>query len=210
VEQVTTENIESQSHGGGQAPAIPPLEYPLVAPVYVQAHLLREYTFFNVDSRYEKDTGLRVMTVSGPHTAGSNSTENVSNEVVRVHRGAQKVYRYWSCERIGEQPQIPHGESDNPNEVLEQQIITGCSPLTLPNGKIWRVSGINVYGLLKPLNETVIWPLCSSPAEVDGSAMHNIRPEHFDRNIMRTAHADPQLQNPDLNQTIIVAPFAGS
>lgn len=82
-------------------------------------------------TEYVWDAGLRGIPVAGP--GGQTLTE-----IVRVHGGtAVKTITAVSL-RVGAAPQLPHWDTQNPNEVLTGKRVVTFSPGKLPDGAVVR------------------------------------------------------------------------
>lgn len=152
-----------------------------------------EYTVYTIDTEYVEDTGLRVLA-----SGGIDGTQN-QGTVTRIHRGMTRKVVKWVAERINKMPILPSKNTQNPNEVLISSLIYPANPVQGAIGiqKLYRVSGVYVYDLVKPMDENSIYPMGTTPGEMDVSADHNITPQNFSPDVLDASHAIPQgLQLP--------------
>lgn len=152
------------------------------------------YNEYLIDSTYSTDTGLRVLPKA---SSGENAT--IQNSVVRIHRGTTEKCVQWTCERCNEKPVLPALTTSDPNEIPIRQEIKFANKYQLANGqKLYRVSGVNVYQLVKPKSPNSVYPIGTTPAEISPSAANFFSSLDFSTTIIDAGFAAPGgiLQTP--------------
>jgi hypothetical protein len=108
------------------------------------------------DIRYELVTGDTVMRPMGP--------DGLPGERVKLSSGAWSATIQWSYERANDWPECPHPDIGDPNYVLIYASITPAKPQEgIGAHRAFRVSGIYIYQLLKPLADFGPFPTATSP-----------------------------------------------
>jgi hypothetical protein len=138
-----------------QAPNFPPNNYAddLLADVQATDTWYPQNTF---DVQYELVTGNAVMRPMGP--------DGLPGERVKLQSEGWTCTIQWSQERANDWPDCPHPDIGDPNYVLIYAKITPAKPLEgIGRQRAFRVSGLYIYHLLKPLTDIGPFPTAASP-----------------------------------------------
>lgn len=103
------------------------------------------YTIYAIDTDYEWDMGYGQMPTGG--------ADGSASAVVKTHAEVAQKVVFWTCERVGAKPVLPHWDTGNANEILAYKRISPVSHLLTYAGKqVWRVNGIYLYFLSRPVD----------------------------------------------------------
>ena len=146
------------------------LEFPLPDSLFSQSHADAPYTEYQIQSRFEWQSGTVATPVAGP--------PGTPQEIEQVHAPVCSRTVRWSATRVGSIPELPSPNTGSDNEVLASMVIVAEAPKPIRAGNffIHRTSGVYTYHVLVALTPGVDpIPSSATPASTDSASGNNLR-----------------------------------
>jgi hypothetical protein len=141
------------------------------------------HTTYVVSKKYSGNMGLIQVPVAGPDLDGG---QRRASEMIKVAAPATRMVVEWLASRLGLQPILPHPDTYDPNEVLQDWEIEILNPTFDEAGSIHKftVRGRYTYALVRPVWILDGLPSSAPPTDVTPLAMNALQPSQFRRGII--------------------------